>query len=117
MAETIAAGGIPTLAPQVIFESWSVLTRPKEVNGFGYDSSTASSKIREWIETYRCLDDPLGLISHWLHLCETNNVRGKQAHDCRLVAWMELNGVKHLLTLNSADFARYAQVEVLSLGL
>jgi len=100
-----------------MFEMWSVLTRPKEVNGWGLAPQEAAKFGTDALRTYGLLEDPSGLVHHWLQLCEAHSVRGKQAHDCRLVAWMELNGIKHLLTLNSADFARYAQVEVLSLGL
>jgi len=105
------------LAPQVAYESWTVLTRPKEMNGFGLGPSVAGAKLRGWLQSYACPSDPSGLLQHWLRLCEVHNVRGRQGHDCRLVAWMELHGIKHLLTLNSPDFTRYAQVEVLDLGL
>ena len=44
----------------------------------------------------------------------THNVKGKQAHDTRLVAAMERHGVKHLLTFNKSDFARFPAIVALS---
>lgn len=117
LARYVADGLLPVIAPQIVYESWTVLTRPKELNGFGLVPSIASTTIRGWISRYDCPDDPPGLAIHLLQLCESHQVRGKQGYDCRLVAWMELHGIKHLLTLNSADFARYPQVEVLDLSL
>ena len=38
------------------------------------------------------------------------NVQGVQVHDLRLVAWMQVHGISHLLTLNQTDFARYSGV-------
>jgi predicted nucleic acid-binding protein len=46
----------------------------------------------------------------WLDLCSRYGVSGRSAHDARLVALMLAHGLTHLLTLNSADFARYAEI-------
>lgn len=40
-------------------------------------------------------------------VAENYSVCGKQAHDARIAALMLAHGVKHLLTLNPSDFARY----------
>jgi len=113
----LTSGWIPVISPQVIYEPWTVLTRPIAQNGWGLTPQDAAYFSDRAIDLYGLQIDPPNLVQHWLTLCKTHEVRGKQAHDCRLVAWMELNGIRHLLTLNSADFARYPQVEVLSLGL
>jgi predicted nucleic acid-binding protein len=34
-------------------------------------------------------------------------VRGKQVHDCNIVATMRAHGVRRLATRNSGDFERY----------
>jgi predicted nucleic acid-binding protein len=41
----------------------------------------------------------------------THGVSGVQVHDARLVAAMHVYGVKHILTFNGKDFARYTDVE------
>lgn len=38
------------------------------------------------------------------------SVVGVQAHDARIVAVMNVNGLTHVLTLNGADFSRYAGI-------
>jgi predicted nucleic acid-binding protein len=117
LQELAERGDIPVLAPQVIFESWTVLTREVVRNGFGYGPDDAAQMLREILSTYDCLADPPGITLCWLSLCEKHLVRGRQGHDCRLVAWMQLHGIRDLLTLNAGDFARYAQVEVVDLSL
>ncbi|MEW6251327.1 MAG: hypothetical protein AB1716_11815 [Planctomycetota bacterium] len=52
------------------------------------------------------IPDPSDLVDRWLGLCTDLGIRGRSAHDARLVAWMRGNGITHLLTLE-AGFARY----------
>jgi predicted nucleic acid-binding protein len=53
-----------------------------------------------------------------LYLADTNIllrcVEGKQVHDARLVAAMNVYGIKHLLTYNKNHFKRFAGITVLS---
>jgi predicted nucleic acid-binding protein len=41
-------------------------------------------------------------------------VLGKNAHDARLVAAMNVHGVTHLLTFNAADFRRFTTIQVMT---
>jgi predicted nucleic acid-binding protein len=41
-------------------------------------------------------------------------VKGKTAHDARLVAAMRRHGVNRLLTFNASHFARFAGITVLT---
>jgi predicted nucleic acid-binding protein len=41
-------------------------------------------------------------------------VQGKQAHDARLVAAMKRHSINQILTFNTADFARYAEITAIS---
>jgi hypothetical protein len=50
------------------------------------------------------------------YLCEIYSVKGRQGHDARLVAWMHINEISQIFTLNSGDFSRYEWIEVLSLA-
>jgi len=54
------------------------------------------------------LPDSPAVYAEWRRLVVTYTVSGVQAHDARLVAAMKANGVSHVLTFNSQDFARYA---------
>ncbi len=49
----------------------------------------------------------------WERLVTTHKVSGKSAHDARLAAAMSVHGLTHILTFNTADFARYPGVTAL----
>ena len=46
----------------------------------------------------------------WQALARNYDVKGKNAHDARLVAAMQRHGIGHLLTFNKPDFTRFAGV-------
>lgn len=60
------------------------------------------------------LRDERGIYSIWNQLVVSHSVRGKQAHDARLAAAIQRHLVSHLLTFNTADFARYSFVNAVS---
>ena len=95
------------LAPQVLIESWVVSTRPTDAAppGFGWMPETASKHLAGVRRMFRMLDDGAGVFERWLHLVETCSIRGKRAHDARLVAFMQQHGIEQILTLNPKDFA------------
>lgn len=100
------------IVPQVLFEFWVVATRPVEVNGLGLDCGKAEDAIREWMSFFRMRLDERGVFRKWINLVSVNQVRGKTAHDARLVAAMERHGLTNLLTFNAADFTRFPLINV-----
>lgn len=54
------------------------------------------------------LPDTAAVYPHWRQLVMNLTVSGVQVHDARLVAFMLVHGVTHILTLNPGDFARYS---------
>jgi hypothetical protein len=48
----------------------------------------------------------------WRELVVARGVMGVQVHDARLVALMQIHGIKNILTLNCADFSRYSDLIV-----
>jgi hypothetical protein len=42
--------------------------------------------------------------------CRGLGIQGVQVHGARLVALMQVHAVTHILTLNTADFSRYAGI-------
>ena len=48
----------------------------------------------------------------WHDLVNRHEVKGKNAHDARIVAAMLRHGISHLLTFNAADFIRFAAIQV-----
>ncbi len=104
------------LVPQVIYEFWVAATRPIENNGLGMDVGTAERSVLQLIQDYRLLKDERGIFDQWLLQVTTQAVRGKNAHDARLVAAMLRHGVSDLLTFNVPDFARFKQITIYAPG-
>jgi predicted nucleic acid-binding protein len=102
------------LVPQVLYEFWVVATRPCESNGLGLDPGKAEDAVRGWMSLFRLRLDERGVFQNWMQLVAAHQVRGKPAHDARLVAAMQRHGLTHLLTFNAEDFARYPHLTVLT---
>lgn len=54
------------------------------------------------------LADAPGVYSEWRRLVVVYGVSGVKVHDARLVAFMRVYMITHILTFNTADFARYS---------
>lgn len=104
------AGYDLVIAPQCLYELYVVVTRPQEQNGFGFSPEEADERIKRIVATFRLLDDPPSVVEEWRRLCTNYQIRGKRAHDVRLVAWMVKHGVSELLTLNPTDFQPFRKV-------
>ena len=96
---------------QNLYEFWVAATRPADVNGMGITSIEARRFVEELRASCILIPDPPDLLEGWLDLCTSFAVRGRPAHDARLVACMQGNGISHLVTLNPGDFARYPGIE------
>ena len=106
-------GDLLQLCTQVVIEFWSVATRPVDANGLGLAPAAAETRLRHFTTLLVWLPEPADIGHGWRALVNRYNVRGKQVHDARLVAFMEAHGLTHLLTLNTADFARYTTITAL----
>lgn len=102
------------IAPQVLYEFWSVATRPIEYNGLGMSPAEAHAELMAIQRLFHLLRDERAVYSIWEQLVVSVGVRGKQAHDARLAAAMQRHSVTHLLTFNATDFGRYTFVNVLT---
>lgn len=100
------------IVPQVLYEFWVVATRPIDVNGLGLDPGTCEAAIREWMSFFRLRLDERGVFRRWADLVSINQVRGKVAHDARLVAAMQRHRLTNLLTFNAGDFVRFSAIDV-----
>ncbi len=95
------------IVPQCAYEFYVVATRPLAQNGLGLEPTEAIADLEEASGLFRLLRDERKVFETWLELVTTYEVRGKTAHDTRLVAAMQRHGIQHLLTFNVADFRRY----------
>ena len=91
-----------------------VSTRPTaQRGGLGFDY-TRAKRLRRVIErTLKFLPDPADHYSRWTALIDAYQIVGVNAHEARLVAVMEANGVREILTFNSRDFQRYPGIIVI----
>ena len=103
-------GDTPCLIPQVLYEFWVVATRPVSQNGLGFDVATTTTELSRIKSLFALFPDTATIFPEWEHLVTTLQVVGKEAHDARIVAAMKIHGLIHILTLNTADFARYPGV-------
>jgi len=100
-------GDWPCLTAQNLIEFWAVATRPVNANGFGWDAQKTRVEIDQLLNKFPLLDDMPAIFTNWVNLVTTHDVKGKKAHDARLVAVMQAHGVTHLLTFNTDDFKSY----------
>ncbi len=103
-----ARGDRVCIAPQVIYEFWSVATRPVNVGGLGWSVERTRAEVDVLLEQFELIADSPSVFEFWLELATTYGVSGKPSHDARLVAAMQAHGLETLLTLNGADFKRFA---------
>ncbi|SFH54087.1 type II toxin-antitoxin system VapC family toxin [Planctomicrobium piriforme] len=101
------SGHLLAIVPQCLYEYFVVATRPIQQNGLGLDSTEGISAVNQLLDLFRLYRDERGVFDAWKGLIAVHAVRGKPAHDARLVAAMSRHRISHLLTFNSADFRRY----------
>jgi predicted nucleic acid-binding protein len=101
------------VVPQVLYEYWSVATRPVEENGLGFSTDVVDADVSSLKRVFAVLRDERGILEPWQEIVRDGGVAGKQAHDARLVAAMQRHGLTHLLTFNASDFRRFAKIELL----
>lgn len=110
----LADGGRLTVAAQVLFEFWSVVTRPVSANGLGWTVPEARHAIDGFRTRFFMLEETPEVVDLWLDLVVSNELKGKRIHDAHLLATMQANGVTHLLTFNAADFPLGAGIAILA---
>ncbi len=103
--------GILCYTSQNVAEFWNACTRPADRNGYGLSAQEADRRARIFEAKLRFLPDTLAVHQEWRKLLVTHSVSGVQVYDARLVAAMQVHGVKRILTFNHKDFARYTSIE------
>lgn len=106
--EHAGTGGLELcISPQVCREFLVVLTR-QPVSDRVFSHVEALGALNAWRTGCRILDEGTAVLEQLVRLVEQHGVRGKQVHDCNIVATMLVHGVQRLVTRNSVDFRRYA---------
>ena len=107
------AGNPLCYTSQNLIEFWNVSTRPADRNGHGLSVRETDESSRHIERAFQLLPDNADIHREWRKLVLAHEVRGAQVHDARIVAAMKVHGVRHLLTLNDRDFARYSEIAAL----
>ena len=97
------------IAPQNLIELWNVCTRPNDKNGLGFSQSRTHSEVEHLKRLFIFLPDTQDVYSSWERLVTTYSVKGSKVHDTRLVAFMLVHQLSHILTFNVKDFRRFNQ--------
>lgn len=104
-------GHVLCLVPQILYEFWSVATRPLDANGLGMTTADADAELdRLALPLFQVLQDERAILPRWKELVRHYDVKGKVTHDARLVAAMLRHRVSHMLTFNATHFRRFAEI-------
>lgn len=108
-------GDQPCVVPQIIYEYWSVCTRPvTSPGGLGMTVADTTLKMERLQQLFPLYRDERAIFDRWVELVTKHEVKGKKAHDARLVAAMLRHGLTHLLTFDVSDFKRFTEITVIS---
>jgi predicted nucleic acid-binding protein len=92
---------------QNIAEFWNVATRPAVNNGLGFPVSMTLSEVEKIEQFLTVLPESPATYGEWKRLVVKHSVLGSKVHDTKLVAAMNVHGVRKILTFNTDDFTRF----------
>jgi predicted nucleic acid-binding protein len=101
------------IIPQNLIEFWAVATRPVSANGLGLTVEEVAHESSLLKSLFTLQPDIPEIYTTWKQLVIKYQVKGKQAHDTRLVAGMIVHQISHLLTFNTDDFKRFTEIKTI----
>jgi hypothetical protein len=107
VASLLAAEEEVYFTHQNIAEFWNVITRPLANNGLGFSAALAAVEVAKIEAALSRLPDIPSIYHEWKRLVIQHDVKGVKVHDTRLVAAMNVHGVRRILTFNGGDFTRF----------
>jgi predicted nucleic acid-binding protein len=114
VAAFIAQGTPLMVTPQIVAEFWNVATRPTENNGLGMPHEQAREELARLEAFFVLLSESPEVYAEWKRLVLAYGVTGVKVHDARLVAAMNVYGIRRILTFNKDDFRRYRDIEIIT---
>jgi hypothetical protein len=91
-----------------------VFTRPSEANGFGKSPQEAMAELSGAKTVFQLLPETPQVYATWERLVAEYGVRGKRAHDTRLVALMLEHRVPRILSFNDSDFVQFREIAAMN---
>jgi predicted nucleic acid-binding protein len=102
------------IAPQNLYEMYVVCTRPPSANGLGMTPEQAHGELSSTRALFHLLPETAQVYPTWDGLVAKYAIRGKHAHDARLVAMLIEHHVPRLLTFNDGDFKEFTEIAALN---
>jgi predicted nucleic acid-binding protein len=109
----LSAGERVFVIPQNLIEFWAVATRPVGNNGLGLTPAQAEAEVSKIESLLTILPDGPAIYPEWRRLVVAHAVSGKQVHDTRIIAAMNVHKVANLLTFNVGDFKRFSGITLI----
>lgn len=73
-------------------------------------TSVIIEQVSYFLTHFYVADDNAAVTEKLIDLIQTYSISGKPIHDANIVATMQVNEIEKLLTNNTADFARFADM-------
>jgi predicted nucleic acid-binding protein len=113
LAALVNSGEILVITPQIAAEFWNVATRPVQNNGLGMSVDEARNEMVRLEGFFSICEESVDVYVEWTRLVVAHAVKGVQVHDARIVAAMNVYGIRRIVTFNGDDFKRYNEIEVI----
>ncbi|HZB95612.1 MAG TPA: PIN domain-containing protein [Herpetosiphonaceae bacterium] len=104
-----ASGRQLWISRQIIREYLATVTRPQTF-ATAMPMGLAVARARYFQQRFHVAEETADVTTRLLALLEQVPTAGAQVHDANIVATMQVYGIRHLLTHNTADFARYTHL-------
>ncbi|WLT40643.1 PIN domain-containing protein (plasmid) [Synechocystis sp. B12] len=99
---------------QNLYEYWVVATRPLENNGLGFTVSQAQKDLGQLKSLYSLYPDHPDTFAEWENLINHYQIKGKRAHDVRIIAAMLAHEIPIIVTINIQDFEKFTEIQAIS---
>lgn len=99
---------------QNLIELWHVATRPTQYNGLGFTQAQVIAEIQRIERFFQLILDAPEIYAEWKRLVIAYTIEGKQVHDTRIVAALNVHQITRLLTFNKGDFKRFTGIVAVS---
>ncbi len=100
---------------QILREYMAVASRPIRANGLGLNVRDVVGNVDEFRRHLQLFDENQEVAGNLRQLALRYGVQGKGLHDANIVATMTTRGIRRLVTQNRHDFARFDEIDTVSL--
>jgi len=108
--QDLSSSAIPLwISRQILWEYLATLSRPQTFSAPVAPAALVADVVRFQTQFLIAEDGPL-VTSYLLGLLSTYSFGGKQVHDANIVATMQVQTIRQILTNNVADFSRFGSL-------